>query len=209
VASHANHFPKLDEEKERQMTATSGRTCLPLLHARFPDGSLLKTCVASLLGTTEWFSKSVALTWKASVTKSNRLLFQLVPSTRHTDVTGCGLLATPNTMDSMAPKTERAVLREATETRKGLTNFANLRDQLWHGKLLPTPATRDWKGGSLAKGKDTVDSVIETGARKGQIGHKTGLRLQPAFALWMMGYPTDWCDLADGEMPPSKRREMQ
>jgi hypothetical protein len=35
-------------------------------------------------------------------------------------------------------------------------------------------------------------------------GAKTGLRLQPAFALWMMGYPTDWLDLADGEMPRSK-----
>jgi len=28
--------------------------------------------------------------------------------------------------------------------------------------------------------------------------------LQPAFALWMMGYPTDWLDLKDGEMPLSK-----
>lgn len=30
-------------------------------------------------------------------------------------------------------------------------------------------------------------------------GAKAGLRLQPAFALWMMGFPEDWCDLKDGE----------
>ena len=29
------------------------------------------------------------------------------------------------------------------------------------------------------------------------------------FALWMMGYPTDWLDLEDGEMPLSKAQEMR
>lgn len=71
--------------------------------------------------------------------------------------------------------------------------------------MLPTPNTRDYKGAG-AKGRDNVDSVIERGARKGEIGTKTGLKLQPSFALWMMGFPTDWCDLEAGEMPPSKRQ---
>lgn len=71
--------------------------------------------------------------------------------------------------------------------------------------MLPTPATRDYKGAGK-QGQDTVDSVIERGARKGQLGEKTGRKLQPAFALWMMGYPEDWCDLKDGEMPLLKPR---
>jgi hypothetical protein len=37
-------------------------------------------------------------------------------------------------------------------------------------------------------------------------GAKVGLRLQPGFALWMMGYPEDWLDLEAGEMPPSRAR---
>ena len=41
----------------------------------------------------------------------------------------------------------------------------------------------------------------EMNATKGQTGSRTGLRLQPGFALWMMGYPTDWCDLTKEQMP--------
>jgi len=66
--------------------------------------------------------------------------------------------------------------------------------------ILGTPTTRDWK--------DTGDmtNVPENGLMGRQVGKRTGLRLQPAFALWMMGYRADWCDLEAGEMPPSKRR---
>jgi hypothetical protein len=85
AASPANHSATPDEEKERQTTATSGRTCLRLYETLNPNGSSLKTCVASLLGTTAWYSKQCALTWKAKVTKSNRLLFQLSPSVRPTE----------------------------------------------------------------------------------------------------------------------------
>ncbi|HEX9972320.1 MAG TPA: hypothetical protein VGD14_09635 [bacterium] len=42
-------------------------------------------------------------------------------------------------------------------------------------------------------GKEKVSEIIQDGQGK------VGLKLQPAFALWMMGYPEDWCDLRDGE----------
>lgn len=110
----------------------------------------------------------------------------------------------------MAPKTEKAVLREATVTRKGRTNFANLRDQLWHGKMLPTPSASDPEGGVMEIRPGTTGKY----KLRDQVPHftggkSTGLRLQPGFALWMMGYPTDWLDLADGEMPLSKARAMR
>lgn len=73
--------------------------------------------------------------------------------------------------------------------------------------MMPIPSVRDWKGGSLRKGRDTVDSLIETGAVKGQHGTRTGMRLQPAFVCWMMGYPEDWLDLTEEEMPKSKGRK--
>ncbi len=71
------------------------------------------------------------------------------------------------------------------------------------------PTMRSSGRGGTKKGRDSVDSVIEMGARKGEAGTKTGLKLQPAFALWMMGYPTDWLDLKAGEMPLSKAQAMR
>jgi hypothetical protein len=122
-------------------------------------------------------------------------------------------------MDMMEPKTEKAVLREMTETRPGRTNFANLKEQIAYGKLLPTtscdyksrgpnskqggidqtikmlptPAVRDVKGMNspehLARERGHHDQLPNA------LGMKTGLKLQPAFVEWMMGYPQGWTDL--------------
>lgn len=71
--------------------------------------------------------------------------------------------------------------------------------------MLPTPRAAQGRGAGQTP-RDTVESVVELGGKKGSSGAKTGFRLQPGFALWMMGYPTDWLDLEDGEMPLSKAR---
>jgi hypothetical protein len=72
--------------------------------------------------------------------------------------------------------------------------------------LLPTPAQRDYKG---ANGMEHMSKNAGKRSHMGQlpnavtyqIGQRTGtqLRLEPAFALWMMGFPEDWLDLPDGE----------
>lgn len=94
AASPASPSPQPDEEEARQTTAISGRKCLKLYEMSNPTGSSLRTCVASLLGTKAWYSNKCALTWKAKVTKSNRLLFQLSPSTRRIGEIESGLLPT-------------------------------------------------------------------------------------------------------------------
>lgn len=48
-----------------------------------------------------------------------------------------GFWATPNTMDSLPPKSKEAIMREATIARPGRTQTANLRDQV--NGLWPTP----------------------------------------------------------------------
>ena len=71
--------------------------------------------------------------------------------------------------------------------------------------MLPTPDVSDRRSNkSKQKGVSNV------------VGTKTGLKLQPAFALWMMGFPTDWCDLETiskaergGETKPLKRQATQ
>ena len=90
----ASHSVTLDEEKERQMTATSGQKCLQSLRTSDQTGSSLRMFEDSLLGTTAWFSKQCALTWKAKVTKSGRTLFQLAAKVRPTDENESGLLPT-------------------------------------------------------------------------------------------------------------------
>src|SRR3990167_10773646 len=51
AVSPASPFPKQDEERERQITVTSGQRCFELYNLQNRNGLSLKTCVASLLGT--------------------------------------------------------------------------------------------------------------------------------------------------------------
>ena len=68
---------------------------------------------------------------------------------------------------------------------------------------IPTPATRDYKGGCESNPYDTLDSLVETGATKNGDGKKTGLKLQPAFVEWMMGYPLGFTHVESQDSKPS------
>ncbi len=151
AAFPANLSRKPDEEKERKMTAISGRKCFESSKNGIRNGSLLRMCVASLLGTTAWYSKRCALTWNVRDTKSKRLLFLLSASAHPIEEKG-------------------------------------------YGSLLVTPSTRDWKDtpGQSIKRKDGR-SRLDQASR--QVGHATGLKLQPNFVEWMMGFPQNWTDL--------------
>lgn len=79
-----------------------------------------------------------------------------------------------------------------------------------HQALLKTPSASDPVGGIMEIRKGTTGKY----KLRDQVPHftggaKHGLRLQPGFALWMMGYPEDWLDLEAGDMPPSKARGTQ
>src|SRR6185436_8617439 len=173
----------------------------------------------SLLGTKVWYSIKCTLTWKTKVTKFKRLLFQLAPSTHRTGEIESGLLPTAQTADAnmargsleylqkraMAGKQKQlpqvlAMLptpRANKHTPQSRADFtANLAARI---EMLPTPKAT--KQNSInSKPRDCIEDLVEKGATKGQTGTKTGLKLQPAFALWMMGYPEDWLDLEAGEM---------
>jgi hypothetical protein len=225
VDSPANLFPPPDEDEVRKTIAISGRRCYESYENFIRSGSSVRMLAASLLGATVWYSNKCTLIWKVKVTKSKRLLFQLYPSTPRTEGIGSGLLQTPVADDSVnrekgkvnsrgEPKlSAQIVLLRTPQASDGEKGGPNQRDsggapQL-AAQIAMLPTMRSSGRGGTEKGRDSVDSVIEMGATKGQIGQKTGLKLQPGFALWMMGYPTDWLDLADGEMPLSKAQEMR
>ena len=121
--SLASLFLAPDSERERKMTATSGRKCYERYGRFSPIGLLVKT----LLESSRWYNPAVKLRWdvknlcserltekeycigrntssKQCVTTlnvkdipSNRLLFRLVPSERRTEETVSSLLPTVQT----------------------------------------------------------------------------------------------------------------
>jgi hypothetical protein len=80
------------------------------------------------------------------------------------------------------------------EIRQGANAHYKLRDQI---AMLPTPATRDYRGANgpdhMSKDRPHMDQLPNA------ITHGTnrGLKLQPAFVEWMMGYPDKWTELID------------
>jgi hypothetical protein len=104
--------------------------------------------------------------------------------------------ATPTTMDSLPPKSEKALLREATEVRPGRSKPGNLRDQVSNMDNWPTPFARDYKGGrkpeTLEKsGRLATNSLPDAIIAKE--GH--GGQLNPTWVEWLMGWPLGWTDL--------------
>ena len=106
--------------------------------------------------------------------------------------------ATPTTMDSLPPKSEEALFREATEARPGRSKPANLRDQVSNMDRWPTPQASDHRDrGNLntpaikrrqAKGKQLTLSMSVS---------ETSGQLNPTWVEWLMGFPTGWTDLED------------
>ena len=157
-------------EEARQMTVRSGRKCSVLLKKHDPLGSLAKM----FLDSSRWNSTVVYLTWRVSATPSGRCLFQLVPWEPSTDECASGsspdesMWRTPNTMDSLAAKSQAALDHEATEARPGRSEPNNLRDQLAvreGQRQWATPSARDWKDTGTLKspirrdGKTRVDTL--------------------------------------------------
>lgn len=105
----ASRSPVPDKEKDRAMTVSSGLRCLKRLGLLPRVGLLAKTFLDCLVRTGGWYSSVCALTWKMKVTKFNRLLFQLAPSTRPTDGTGFGSLPTVRASMRAASKKEIAL----------------------------------------------------------------------------------------------------
>lgn len=158
----ASLFPSQVEERERMITATSGRTCSVLYEKSGPLGLLVKT----LLESSRWYSPARRLKWDAKplfserITEkeycydkntlskpsvktlnekdipSNRCLFRLVPSERPTEETGCGLLPTPTVMED-----RRKPNGNSNRQKKIMSNLNPYSIQ----ELLPTVQTQGLK----------------------------------------------------------------
>lgn len=188
--SLASHSHKRGSEMERQMTATSGRKCLESLE-KFSHVSLwAKMLAASLIGTGEWYSNKCRLTWKLRGMNWRRLYFQLAVKTLPTEGTGFGLLLTP-TVTQIGISENRIEKRTAYRQSVGRQYTpGNLLEQIQG--MLPTPATRDYKGARLTEALDAANRTESNSLPDyfAQTGHSS--QLNPLFVTEMMGYPLDW-----------------
>jgi len=85
------------------------------------------------------------MSWKVKVSKSNVSLFQLRASVLGTKETESGLLATPNTMDYLPPRSVQGTKKLMEGHRKGRTKPSNLREQMdpQTMAMYPTPTSQD------------------------------------------------------------------
>lgn len=191
AGSPANLSLKLEKEEAQQTIATSGLKCLELYESSSLHGLSLKMCVAYLLGTKVWYSSKCVLTWKAKATKSSRLLFQLAVSTPHTAGTEFGLLPTATTQEVEHPQAEIHQKTGRRIAKNGNTHSVGLADKII---MLKTPSASEGVGGWKVTDKYWTAKAPKLKMRD-QVGRQTGLKLQPNFVEWMMGYPQNWTDL--------------
>ncbi len=195
VVSHAKIFPTLEKERDYKGSEADSFLKSAALLATWDQESLFwRTSQLCLLGGWMKFSGR----WPRSGTMRNGIAYRLRLLVPRMSGTGFSFWATPTTMDSMAPKTDKAIEKERTVTRKGRTNFANLRDQVVRGKemfpnptMWPTPTSRDYKSG---KGKTQAERGRSAGP---SLAEASGGLLNPQWVEWLMGFPSGWTELED------------
>jgi hypothetical protein len=128
--------------------------------------------------------------WKRKVTPSGRPYCQLAVSARPISGTDCGLWPTPQARDYRTGESHRA---NNPDRSNNLNDFAAM--AMW-----PTPSQRDHKDtpgmsktgtnpdGSERNRMDQLGRVVF--GSTAQTGSKGSLN--PRFASWLMGYPTEW-----------------
>lgn len=223
--SHANHTASQDSERVKTMNATCGQRCCALFENAPRATSWAKMFAALLVGMEGWSSKRCVLTWKLKGTPFNRSYFQLAASTHPTEDTEYGLLPTittetgrksdfkqggksmftalnekgmlptPNAFDWNTPRSEEAW--EKSKDKWGDSLHTPLK-QLASQGLLPTPATRDYKG---ANSMDHLTRDSNNRNHHDQLPNGVKLatgktfQLSPLFVEEMMGFPSNWTAL--------------
>jgi len=135
--------------------------------------------------------------WKPKTSKSNVLLFQLAVLAHGTKEKEFGLLATPNTMDHLPPRSKEGTLKLMRGHRKGRTKPCNLREQMDPEtmKMYPTP-TQDSKNERMTK-YNQGGTPLPMAVRQNQ---KPGGKLNPNFVEFLMAYPTNWTKIDQTEL---------
>jgi hypothetical protein len=222
----ASLFPMRGEDWAREMTASSGRKCFDSYVRLSRPTSWVRTFLASLLTTRDFYSPLSSLTWRLRGSRSRRLLyFRLVPSVPYIEGIGSGFVPTPDTTTGAPNKGSNK-----RNGPKSLTEYA----------LLPTPTVSMFKGASVgaltrkdgrSRSNDRLDYAVltqqlyptlttrdssgrqytrdhgEKGKERLALPGVVGGQLNPPWVEWLMGFPEGWTDLKPSETPSSPRSQ--
>jgi DNA (cytosine-5)-methyltransferase 1 len=139
----------------------------------------------------------------------------MLPTPRAEDAECCGAhRGSPDSIYSkikMLPTPNRTAWKSGQPMGKRGAHTVGIQDLV---SMLPTPqgADAERRGGDFARssrpgsgGDDLTTAIRRT--PEGKPGKSRGMRLQPAFVEWMMGYPDGWTDVAGrpGSKPSGTR----
>jgi len=157
-----------------------------------------KTLLGCLVGTTEWYSTKLLLTWKMKDMKHKRFLFQLAPRTPHTEEIEFGLLPTPTTQEPTS-------ICNLTENGRRMTNNGadhgtqykqggrSLKNYMSHHQMLSTP---------MAQNRETtLEKTLDRKEKYG--GEKRAMYLENYAVMGMLPTPTV-NDMKNATLPPSR-----
>ena len=216
--SPASRFPWQESKKEKGMIVTYGLRCSELSESCARIALSVRTFLeSSRLPPGRW-----SRIWSVLAITSSCLILRLRLSELGTEDRECFLLHTPTTMDKLPPKSEGALLREATSTRRGRAKPCNLRDwvAVQEGqRLFPTPRANEGKDGmkhvppSRIKGPRkcnltqaiamerlfTTPCAADSTGTTGGANHRSlrtdvAGQLNPEWVEWLMGFPPGWTE---------------
>jgi len=224
---HVNRSPLQESSEEQMMTVTSGMKLLELLPKQNRNGLLEKMLTVLLTSKKVRSCNKFKKIWKPRVSKSNVLLFQLQASVHGIKEKEFGLLATPNTMDHLPPRSKEGTLKLQNGHRKGRTKPSNLREQVdpQTMALYPTPTAgcveggeqssrveRTVKGGFILRKKNKPEMTFGAKLSDAMLyleKPKVGGKLNPNFVEFLMAYPTDWTKIDKTELKVLETQSFQ
>jgi DNA (cytosine-5)-methyltransferase 1 len=194
VASHNGHASliRVQENAERLvMSVTSGRNCGESFAKLNQDGFWVKTSQGSVQVRMDGSSGEYCETWPRWGILSDGVVGELRMLEPAIEGNGSSLLPT-----ILGASTNPAAHGQSNGTFKQEINRRLA--------MLPTCTSRDHKGGTVER--------VENGNPKRALDCEMqvhGLKLQPAFAEWMQGFPEGWTALDASEMPSSRSKSTR
>src|SRR5690606_15659525 len=207
VPAPASPSRPLDAAKARTTTATSGQPST----VSSASAALQSSLASRLMQRFDTAGSTLfKLTWKWTDTPSGGRICRLRASARRTGGSDCGSWPTPTASELGGELRIKADRQTRDPTQPG-----SYRQQLGRTVTLaswPTPTTRDHKDGS-SEGTVPTNGLLgrQVWAASGPAPNGSSAetakpgRLNPAFSLWLIGYPTAWARCAARVMPSSRR----